>query len=154
MYNAFIVYTGCHQLEKPMKAAPGAQLPIKDIFGRDQFIAALWRVLAGNSVRMEAERRIGKTSILHKMEAEPPIGWGFRMVLCGSIGLHHVLGSLKQQGYKNQPVNDMTLVEVPPLDPPVASELATCLLVGEGLTGDPTAPRIIAEQTGGFPYYI
>src|SRR5947209_14506149 len=58
-----------------MKAAPGAQLPIKDIFGREAFIAGLWRVLGANSVRMEAERRIGKTSILHKMEAEPPAGW-------------------------------------------------------------------------------
>src|ERR1700728_3932427 len=58
-----------------MKAAPGAQLAIKDIFGRDPFIAGLWRTLEGNSVRLEAERRIGKTSILHKMEAEPPPGW-------------------------------------------------------------------------------
>ncbi len=270
-----------------MKAAPGAQLPIKDIFGRDQFIASLWRVLEGNSLRMEAERRIGKTSILHKMEAEPPAGWepvsldlekvhsaaefaeqvcekvherltfwkkqgrrflsflgafggidigpvkvkfpdkkdhpdgywkklltsavedlveqqaavgkrvvflfdempwmlaaiadpkrdgeqtamevldvlrglrqsattgqGFRMVLCGSVGLHHVLGSLKQQGYKNQPVNDMTLIEVPPLDPPVAADLASRLLAGEGLMGDPTAPQLIAEHAGSFPYYI
>jgi len=268
-----------------MKAAPGAQLPIKDIFGRDPFIADLWRVLDGNSVRMEAERRIGKTSILHKMTAEPPVGWepisldlekvhsavefaepvcekvhdrltgwrkqgrrflsflgllsgshlgpikfpekknrsdgywktlltgavedlveqqtaagkrvvflfdempwmlsaiadpkrdgeatamevldvlrglrqstttgqGFRMVLCGSIGLHHILGRLKQQGYKNQPVNDMTLVEVPPLDQPVATELAALLLAGEGLTGASTAPELIAERTGGFPYYI
>jgi hypothetical protein len=268
-----------------MKAAPGGQLPVQDIFGRDAFIAEIWRVLDRNGVRMEAERRIGKTSILHKMEAEPPVGWepvsldlekvhsaaefaeqvclkvrerlsfwkrqgnrlhvlfeslrggevggfkfpekkdrpdgywkslltqaiedlveqqtaegkrvvflfdempwmlaaiadpkrdgeqtamevldvlrslrqspttgqGFRMVLCGSIGLHHVLGTLKQQGYKNQPVNDMTLVEVPPLDPPTATDLATQLLAGEGLTADPTAGAIIAEQTGGFPYYI
>jgi hypothetical protein len=268
-----------------MKAAPGAHLSIKDIFGRDPFIADLWRVLDGNSVRLEAERRIGKTSILHKMAAEPPAGWepvsldleqvhsaaefaekvcaqvhdrltgwqkqgrrflsflgglggahigpirfpekkdrpdgywktlltsavedlveqqahagkrvvflfdempwmlsaiadpkrdgeqtamevldvlrslrqsaptgqGFRMVLCGSIGLHHVLGSLKQQGYKNQPVNDMLLVEVPPLDPPVAADLAIRLLEGEGLSAESTAPGIIADQTGGFPYYI
>src|SRR5436309_2446386 len=58
-----------------MKAAPGAQLALQDIMGRDRFIADLWRVLDGNGVRMEAERRIGKTSILHKMEAEPPAGW-------------------------------------------------------------------------------
>jgi hypothetical protein len=58
-----------------MRAAPGAQLSIKDIFGRDPFIAKVWRILEGNSLRMEAERRIGKTSILHKMEAEPPLGW-------------------------------------------------------------------------------
>ncbi len=269
-----------------MRAAPGAQLAIQDIFGRDPFIAALWRVLDGNSVRLEAERRIGKTSILHKMQAEPLAGWepvwldlekvhsaaefaeqvcekvherltgwkkqgerfkrilgslagtefgqvikfpekkhqpdgywkqlltssiedlveqqqaagkrvvflfdempwmlaaiadpkrdgeqtamevldvlrslrqspttgqGFRMVLCGSVGLHHILGSLKQHGYKNQPVNDMTLVEVQPLEPAVATELAARLLAGEGLTGDATAPAIIAERTGGFPYYI
>jgi hypothetical protein len=65
-----------------MKAAPGAQLSIKDIFGRDPFIANLWRVLETNSVRMEAERRIGKTSILHKMEAEPlKDGCPFRLTL-------------------------------------------------------------------------
>ena len=268
-----------------MKAAPGGQLAIEDIFGRDQFIANLWRTLDTNSVRMEAERRIGKTSILHKMAAEPPSDWevvsldteevhsaaefaekickevhecltgwkkqghrllsflgllggtglgpikfpekknqaegywktlltsavedlieqqasvgkrvvflfdempwmlaaiaaperdgpqtamevldvlrdlrqsaktgqGFRMVLCGSIGLHHVIESLKQQGYKNRPVNDMRLVEVPPLEPSVATDLAVRLLAGEGLTSDPTSPQFIAEQTGGFPFYI
>lgn len=266
-----------------MKAAPGGQVPIQDIFGRDEFIAQMWRVLDRNSVRMEAERRIGKTSILLKMLAEPSADWeavfldleeahsadefaekvcqtvhdrltgwkkqgqrfwrvlgllggtqvgpikfpekkdrpqgywkslltsavedlveqqatvgkrvvfffdempwmlsaiakgegeqtamavldvlrslrqspvtghGFRMVLCGSIGLHHVLGNLKEQGYKNQPVNDMMLVEVPPLDTPLATELASRLLVGEGLKADSTVPGLIAEQTGGFPYYI
>ena len=268
-----------------MKAASGAQLPIKEIFGRDPFIAQIWRTLEGNSLRMEAERRIGKTSILHKMEAEPPQGWepvsldlenvhsaaefaekvcervhqrlmgwkkqanrlhaflgsfggggvgpikfpekkdrpdgywkklitgavedlveqqvaagkrvvflfdempwmisaiadpnrdgeqtamevldvlralrqssttgqGFRMVLCGSIGMHHVLGTLKKQGYRNQPVNDMTLVEVPPLDQPVAKDLASRLLSGEGLIAEPAVPERIAEQTGGFPFYI
>jgi hypothetical protein len=75
MYNLFVVHLSCRNWEDPMKAAPGAQLPVKDIFGRDLFIADLWRVLDGNSVRMEAERRIGKTSILHKMAAEPPAGW-------------------------------------------------------------------------------
>jgi hypothetical protein len=268
-----------------MKAAPGGQLPVQDIYGRDIFIADVWRVLDRNSVRLEAERRIGKTSILHKMEAEPPSGWepvsldlekvhsaaefaeqvclkvrerlsfwkrqgsrfqafleslrggevggfkfperkdrpdgywktlligaiedlveqqaaagkrvvflfdempwmlsaiadpkrdgeqtamevldvlrslrqspttghGFRMVLCGSIGLHHVLGTLKQQGYKNQPVNDMTLIEVPPLDPATATDLAAQLLAGEGLPADQTSSAMIADQTGGFPYYI
>lgn len=266
-----------------MKAAPGSQLPIQDIFGRDTFITELWKALDVGSIRLEAERRIGKTSILQKMNAEPPAGWepifldaeqvhsasefaelvcsevhkrlegwkrqanrvrnflgsmggthigplkfperknqadgywksllshsvedlveqqraagkrvaflfdempwmvsaieqhegahaamqvldalrslrqspttgpGFRMVLCGSIGLHHVLGRLKQAGYRNEPVNDMRLIEVPPLDPAVAADLASQLLIGEELTGDPTAPQLIAEQTGGFPYYI
>ena len=268
-----------------MKAAPGAQLPIEDIFGRDQFIANLWRVLEVNSVRMEAERRIGKTSILHKMDAQPPPGWetvsldleqvhsatefaervcekiqarltgwkkqglrirsfleslrgtqvgpmkfpektarpegywktllnhavedlveqqhaagkrvvflfdempwmlsaiadphrdgaqttmevldvprslrqspttgqGFRMVLCGSVGMHHILAELRCSGYRNQPVNDMMLIEVPPLEADVAAELATRMIAGEGLPGEPDAASRIAEVTGGFPFYI
>ncbi len=40
-----------------MKAAPSAQLTIKDIFGHDECIAGLWRTLDANSVRIEAERR-------------------------------------------------------------------------------------------------
>ena len=35
----------------------------------------MWHNLEAMSVRMEAERRIGKTSILHKMAAQPPEGW-------------------------------------------------------------------------------
>src|SRR5262249_28517199 len=54
--------------------------------------------------------------VLRALRQSTTTGLGFRMVLCGSVGLHHVLRSLKQQGYKNQPVNDMTLVEVPSLD--------------------------------------
>ncbi|MGV3721942.1 MAG: hypothetical protein ACO1SX_13595 [Actinomycetota bacterium] len=266
-----------------MRAAPGSQLPVEQIFGRQSFVDRLWEVLENGSIRMEAERRIGKTSILQKMEAQPPAGWepvlldleevhsagefaekvcrsvhqrltgwkqqgqrlkglmdqlggsavgpivfpsresqpkdywkrlltdaiedlveqqkaagkrvvfffdelpwmltaisvrdgeqtamevldvlrglrqststgaGFRMVLCGSIGLHHVLGALKRQGYRNQPVNDMVLIEVPPLELPIATELAARLLSADGLAADPEAPRIIAEQTGGFAFYV
>ena len=260
-------------------------MAIKDIFGRDQFIADLWRVLDQNSVRMEAERRIGKTHILSKMAAEPPKGWevisfdlqkvhsaaefaelvcrevhqrltgwkrqgkriwdvlglaggvqagpikfpdkkshpdgywkklltgavedlveqqhdagkrvvfffdempwmisaiadperdgpqtamevldvlrslrqsritgpGFRMVLCGSVGMHHVLGTLKSVGYKNQPVNDAHLQEVPELDPALAEDLTARLFAGEGMTCDAGVPGLVAERTGGFPYYI
>lgn len=266
-----------------MKAAPGAQLAIQDIFGRDEFIGQVWRTLETNSVRLEAERRIGKTSILNKMTAEPQPGWEavlldleqihtaselaekvcervhdrltgwkrqgqrlreffktlggtgvgpvtfpekkdqpdgywkkllsgaiedsveqqaeagkrvvflfdempwmlsavadrdgeqtamevldvlrslrqslstgqhFRMVMCGSIGLHHVLGRLKEHGYKNQPVNDMTLIETPPLERAVASDLAMRLLEGEGLHYDASVPESIADRAGGFPFYI
>ena len=58
-----------------MKSAPGGQLAIEDIFGRDPFIEKLWRALESNSVRMEAERRIGKSHILRKMNAQPADGW-------------------------------------------------------------------------------
>ncbi|MBP3954895.1 AAA family ATPase [Gemmata sp. G18] len=268
-----------------MKAVPGGSVPLNEIFGRDLLITELWRALETNSLRLEAERRIGKTSILRKMESQPANGWeavfmdvenvhsadefaervcekvherltgwkkqgkrflgmlgllggthvgpikfpdkkarpdgywkkllasavedlveqqaatqkrvvfffdempwmlsaiadpkrdgeqtamevldvlrslrqspttgaGFRMVLCGSIGLHHVLGVLRAGGYRNQPVNDMQLVEVPPLEPAVAADLAGRLLTGEGLQFAPEVPAHIATETGGFPYYI
>ena len=268
-----------------MRAAPGARLEIADIFGRDRLIQGLWRVLETTSVRMEAERRIGKTSILRKMAAESPTDWeavqidlekvhsaeefaqevservhdrltgwkrtgrrladflgwfkgthvgplkfpdkkdrpegywkklleraiedlveqqaavkkrvvfffdempwmldaiadagregpqtamevldvlralrqsqtvgsGFRMILCGSVGLHHVLGKLQKHGYKNRPVNDMRLVEIPALDQASGADLAGRLLQGEGIAADPGAAALISELTGGFAFYI
>jgi hypothetical protein len=114
-----------------------------------------WMLSAIADPQRDGERTAMEVlDVLRALRQSPSTGKGFRMVLCGSVGLHHVLGSLKQQGYKNQPVNDMTLVEVPPLALPVATELANQLLTGEGLTGDPSAPQLIAERTGGFPYYV
>src|SRR4051812_47382719 len=74
MYNGRIV---CQRdpFGVVMKAAPGRQLPVQDIFGCDAFIAEVWRILDRNSVPREAEHRIGKTSIRHKMDAEPLPGW-------------------------------------------------------------------------------
>src|SRR5262249_29262944 len=92
--------------------------------------------------------------VLRGLRQSPATGHGFRMVLCGSIGLHHLLGALKQYGYRNQPVNDIRVVEVPTLEPPAAPELASRLLSGEGLTCDTDVPGTIAAQTGGFPYYV
>ena len=46
-----------------------------DLFGRDQFIDRMWDILNRNSVVLEAPRRMGKTSLLRKMSAEPPPGW-------------------------------------------------------------------------------
>src|SRR5262249_1500936 len=55
---------------------------------------------------------------------------------------------------RNQPVNDLMLIEVPPLAADVATELAARLLEGEKLPADPDAANRIADLTGGFPYYI
>ena len=46
------------------------------------------------------------------------------------------------------------LIEVPTLEPEVATELATQMIAGEKLPGEPDAARRIAEVTGGFPFYI
>lgn len=46
------------------------------IFGRDKKIESIWKLLArGKSIRFTAERRIGKTSVMQKMRAEPKVGY-------------------------------------------------------------------------------
>jgi hypothetical protein len=57
-----------------MKANPGGHIPPKDLIGRDELIADIWRRLEGRSVVLGAERRMGKTCIIKKMKAEPSSG--------------------------------------------------------------------------------
>ena len=270
-----------------MRASTGVLLSPENVFGRDELIGQLWRWLEIKSVRLEAERRIGKTSILTRMKAHPPKGWfplyldlekrhttdefaeeiatqveqflgrfkragkrigqfltslggtkvngggvgftfpsakdrpegywkyllqesirdlveakeervvfffdempsllsaiakseagaaramevldvlralrhdpdtadGFRMVLTGSIGLHHVLETLRNDGYSNPALNDMEPVEVQPLTTAAAQGLARLLIDGEELKADDPAEsaRIIADESGGFPFYL
>lgn len=54
-----------------MRANTGGQIAPKDVVGRDQIIERIWRTLEQQSVVLTAARRMGKTSILRKMEAEP-----------------------------------------------------------------------------------
>lgn len=53
-----------------MRANPGGQLGATEIIGRARLIEIIRRSLSRQSVVLSAERRIGKTSILHKMQAE------------------------------------------------------------------------------------
>ncbi|MGL5795600.1 MAG: ATP-binding protein, partial [Waterburya sp.] len=54
------------------KANPGGQISPQEIIGRDELIAELWDRLNQQSLIFSGERRIGKSSILKKMSAEPP----------------------------------------------------------------------------------
>jgi hypothetical protein len=53
-----------------MHASPGGQLEPEAIVGRDGLIEQLWHVLDTQSVVLTAERRMGKTSVVKKMQAE------------------------------------------------------------------------------------
>ncbi|MGF1582721.1 MAG: hypothetical protein ACFCD0_25635 [Gemmataceae bacterium] len=79
---------------------------------------------------------------------------GFKMVVTGSIGLHHVLTTLKKGGYKNEPFNDMTKIDVEPLDPGHGAELAASLIAGERLEPSDTekAAKHISKQADHFPF--
>lgn len=255
-----------------MKANPGGQLAPDEIIGRDEFIAEVWRVLERQSMVLSAERRMGKTSLFRKIEAEAGAGWlplyrdtesistpaefaqrvledlqphlgsfdqlngwfdgllkrlggaqigpiklpsipekewkpilqeamthlsanqggkrvvfvwdefpwmlqkmseteamevldtlreirqtrrNLRMVFTGSIGLHHVLRSLKEKRYANAPFNDMKRLDLPPLAPDNAQLLARALMEGEGLEWrDDATPRDLGMAVDGIPFFI
>lgn len=81
---------------------------------------------------------------------------GLRMAITGSIGLHHVLTSLKDKNYANSPVNDMAQIDVPPLEESDAIKLAKLLIEGEGLSSpdDQAAAAATAKEADYFPFYI
>ena len=262
-----------------MKANPGGQIDIKSVIGRDQLIKLLWETVELQSLVITAERRIGKTTVMKKMRAEPMKGWvpvyqdleschsamefamavyreihqflsgkgkftrrskefftalggteiggafklpdkaaapwkevltkaiedlmhendektkllflwdempfmlmnirnaegeqtamqvldhlrwlrqthsGLRMVITGSIGLHHVISSLKEKNYANSPVNDMARIDVPPLADADAARLAGLLIVGEALTSPDQAATCaaIAHEADSFAFYV
>jgi hypothetical protein len=263
-----------------MKANPGGQIDSANVIGRDALIAEIWEIIQQQSIRMTAERRIGKTTVIKKMQDEPHPGWRVkyrdlervhtaaefalsiykdvdeflatvnragrrateliqmlggmklpkgislpekknkhwkdiieasmedliqsdgetsdrllflwdevpymlqniceregesvamevldvlrglrqsyakvRMIITGSIGLHHVFSSLKGAGYANAPVNDMCLVKVLPLSKGDAGILAKELIVGENLDCADLneSAELIAELSDCFPFYI
>lgn len=81
---------------------------------------------------------------------------GLRMILTGSIGLHHVIRSLKAANYSNAPVNDMAKVEVLPLAAVDATELARQLLQGEEISvlDEATTAGRIATEADCVPFFI
>ena len=54
-----------------MKTNPGGQLSPDEVLGRDTLIAEIWRTLENQSVVLTAARRMGKTSVLRRMQAGP-----------------------------------------------------------------------------------
>ena len=51
-----------------------------------------------------------------------------RMIFCGSVGLHHVLATLRGDVHASQPVNDMPAVEIHPLQMQDAVQLTKDLM--------------------------
>ncbi len=263
-----------------MKANPGGQIDPQDVVGRGPFIDQVWEILAVQSIYMNAERRIGKSTVMRSMLAAPRAGWrpifrdfegihtaadfahtayrdissalpdsqramrkmkeliqhaggievggvlkfpegkplpwktvleksfddlhaatqagtdrvlflwdevpfmldnirkregeniameildvlrahrqtypSLRMLVTGSIGLHHVLGALKKAGYANAPFNDCAAVDIGPLAPLAGQQLALRLLEGEAVPSSDIAlaSARLSELADHFPYYI
>ena len=54
-----------------MLVNPGGQIPPEQVIGRARLIRRLWRILERQSLVLSSERRMGKTCVIKKMEAEP-----------------------------------------------------------------------------------
>jgi hypothetical protein len=79
-----------------------------------------------------------------------------RMVLSGSLGIHHVVDKLRLKGGMWAPVHDMALIDVAPLDVADAVYLASELLRNEGIECDEETlvAETIATEVDCVPYYV
>ena len=78
-----------------------------------------------------------------------------RMVLTGSIGLHHVVERLRAAAVVRQATNDLLLIDVPPLASEDAESLAHELLHAAGVA--PPAEDVVAHLVAAVeavPYYL
>ncbi len=110
-------------------------------------------MLANIRDREGAETAMEVLDLLRALRQTHP---GLRMIMTGSIGLHHVLSSLKKKNYGNSPVNDMVAIDVPALEEPDAAYLASLLIEGEALASNDkeAAAAAIARAADCFPFYI
>lgn len=80
----------------------------------------------------------------------------FRVILTGSIGIHHILARLSAAGIPTPAINDLYHAQVPPLNPADAVCLATDLLAGEniGCSHLTDVAHCIAQEVEYQPFYI
>lgn len=81
---------------------------------------------------------------------------GIRFVLTGSVGIHHILERLRQDGYNNSPLNTFERIAPGPLAEKDAIHLAEELIKGAGLSGAALGPvaEEVAKLAGNVPFYI
>lgn len=80
---------------------------------------------------------------------------GIRMMLTGSIGLHHVIKLLQKDSLTNEPLNDTLTVSLPPLTEENAIILAEKLINGEELKFErKSILNALVTKLDCVPYYI
>lgn len=84
-------------MSEKLKATPGGPIAPEHVFGRDDFIEELWEILETSSVRLSAERRVGKTNIIRKMCAEPKAG---KLVYWWDVSSAQTAGEFAQSVYE------------------------------------------------------
>jgi hypothetical protein len=92
-------------------------------------------------------------NLLHTLRAEYP---RVRMILTGSVGLHHILHKLRRSGFNNPVNNDMDVLSVMPLKNEFAVGFARSLLEAKSIPCQDLAmtAATIAQEVDNIPYYI
>jgi hypothetical protein len=149
----------------------GTQAPWKEVLRRTFADIEEAMVALGSNQRMlffwdevpylldNIARREGANVAMEVLDALRALGQDhdrIRLVLTGSIGLHHVLNGLKQAGYNGSPLNRMEHIQPGPLAPDSSVELTVELLQGGGISCEDRAACAvaIAESVGHVPFYI
>jgi uncharacterized protein len=104
-------------------------------------------------------KREGPAVAMEVLDSLRALGQDFdrvRLLLTGSIGIHHILGELKAHGYNGSPLNRMDLVQPGPIQSADGISLALALLEGQTVADarEQTCAAAIAEAVGYVPFYI
>jgi hypothetical protein len=152
-----------------LKLPGGAPAPWKEVLIRtfsdledqlanqDKHLAFLWDevpFLLDNIVKREgADSAMQVLDILRSLSQTHQ---RIRFVLTGSVGLHHVLGTLRAEGYTGSPLNHMERIAPGPLAKTDAHKLAAELLRGANIScvDLEMCAAMVAEKVGNVPFYI
>lgn len=124
--------------------------------GVDERIVFFWDEIPHMVSAVEGQRGPGTARdvldvLRYVRETYPSV----RIVLSGSLGIHHVVEKLRLQGGMWVPTHDMTVVDLPPLDLVDATYLAAELLRNEGMEcEEATVAAAIASEVDCVPFYI
>lgn len=79
-----------------------------------------------------------------------------RLLLTGSIGIHHVLRSLWGEGYKGSPLSHMNLIQPGPLKPEDSAHFAKSEIARRGLhcTETDACAATLSDLVSHVPFYI
>lgn len=77
-----------------------------------------------------------------------------KMVYTGSVGIHLVIENLKRRGYINEPINDMRIVEIQPLEKIHAMSLAAEQLKSNSTIFDESKIDELVASVDCIPHYV
>ena len=155
----------------PIKLPDGRVVPWKEVLERtfadlDAAIAKkeikvvfLWDevpFLLDNIIK-NAEDDHGERLAMQVLDVMRSLGQDYpnvKMVLTGSIGLHHILSQLRDENYINSPLNDMKPLAPGPLSREDGVKFAQRMLDERGVDWEEGCEETIATLVGHVPFYI